>query len=144
MLHQPSGGANGMAADIAIMAEEIIKTRARLNEIYAEHTGQVSYESGRFRSFLFRGRKRDACLQLFDCGLSREADRSTLSRKHFLGSQPGKRQSASCWCVVRFRDLVGMWLVPSAVSLAKATRNLGEEMLSLMHAQVSRHFVHRV
>ncbi|CAN0516904.1 unnamed protein product, partial [Scytosiphon promiscuus] len=32
MLHQPSGGANGMAADIAIMAEEIIKTRARLNE----------------------------------------------------------------------------------------------------------------
>ncbi|CAN0210638.1 unnamed protein product [Scytosiphon promiscuus] len=40
MLHQPSGGANGMAADIAIMAEEIIKTRARLNEIYAEHTGQ--------------------------------------------------------------------------------------------------------
>lgn len=41
MLHQPSGGANGMAADIQIMAEEIIKTRARLNDIYAEHTGQV-------------------------------------------------------------------------------------------------------
>ncbi|CAM9248133.1 unnamed protein product [Pylaiella littoralis] len=40
MLHQPSGGANGMAADIQIMAEEILKTRARLNEIYAEHTGQ--------------------------------------------------------------------------------------------------------
>lgn len=30
-----------MAADIQIMAEEIIKTRARLNDIYAEHTGQV-------------------------------------------------------------------------------------------------------
>lgn len=41
MLHQPSGGANGMAADIQIMAEEIIKTRSRLNDIYAEHTGQV-------------------------------------------------------------------------------------------------------
>lgn len=41
MLHQPSGGANGMAADIQIMAEEIIRTRARLNDIYAEHTGQV-------------------------------------------------------------------------------------------------------
>eukprot|EP00752_Nemacystus_decipiens_P005125 g4650.t1 len=40
MLHQPSGGANGMAADIQIMAEEIIKTRARLNDIYAGHTGQ--------------------------------------------------------------------------------------------------------
>lgn len=42
MLHQPSGGANGMAADIAIAAEEIIKTRARLNEMYAKHTGRVS------------------------------------------------------------------------------------------------------
>lgn len=42
MLHQPSGGANGMAADIAIVAEEIIKTRARLNDLYAHHTGQVS------------------------------------------------------------------------------------------------------
>lgn len=31
-----------MAADIQIMAEEIIKTRARLNDIYAEHTGQVN------------------------------------------------------------------------------------------------------
>ena len=41
MLHQPSGGANGMAADIAIVAEEIIKTRTRLNELYAHHTKQV-------------------------------------------------------------------------------------------------------
>lgn len=49
MLHQPSGGANGMAADIAIVAEEIIKTRARLNELYAQHTEQVS---GRFFSHL--------------------------------------------------------------------------------------------
>lgn len=40
MLHQPSGGANGMAADIAIAAEEIIKTRARLNDMYAKHTGR--------------------------------------------------------------------------------------------------------
>lgn len=31
-----------MAADIAIVAEEIIKTRARLNELYAQHTKQVS------------------------------------------------------------------------------------------------------
>lgn len=45
MLHQPSGGANGMAADIAIVAEEIIKTRARLNELYAQHTKQVSSRS---------------------------------------------------------------------------------------------------
>ncbi len=40
MIHQPSGGAQGPAADIEIHAREIIATRARLNEIYAKHTGQ--------------------------------------------------------------------------------------------------------
>ena len=40
MLHQPSGGAQGMASDIAIQAEEIIKLRARLNQLYVGHTGQ--------------------------------------------------------------------------------------------------------
>ena len=40
MVHQPSGGAQGPAADIEIQAREIIATRSRLNEIYAKHTGQ--------------------------------------------------------------------------------------------------------
>lgn len=40
LLHQPMGGARGQAADIAIEAEEILKTRQRLNEIFAEQTGQ--------------------------------------------------------------------------------------------------------
>jgi ATP-dependent Clp protease protease subunit len=40
MLHQPSGGASGMASDIAIQAEEILRTRARLNDMYVHHTGQ--------------------------------------------------------------------------------------------------------
>ena len=40
MLHQPSGGMQGQAADIEIQAREILKLRARLNEIYAKHTGQ--------------------------------------------------------------------------------------------------------
>ena len=40
MTHQPSGGAQGQATDIEIHAREIIATRARLNEIYAKHTGQ--------------------------------------------------------------------------------------------------------
>ena len=39
MIHQPSGGFQGQATDIQIHAREIIKTRARLNEIYARHTG---------------------------------------------------------------------------------------------------------
>ena len=40
MVHQPSGGAQGQATDIEIHAREIIATRARLNDIYAKHTGQ--------------------------------------------------------------------------------------------------------
>jgi ATP-dependent Clp protease protease subunit len=40
MLHQPSGGAQGMASDIAIQAEEILRTRSRLNALYVHHTGQ--------------------------------------------------------------------------------------------------------
>jgi ATP-dependent Clp protease protease subunit len=40
MVHQPSGGAQGQAADIAIQAREILTLRKRLNEIYVHHTGQ--------------------------------------------------------------------------------------------------------
>ncbi len=40
MLHQPSGGMQGTAADIEIQAKEILYLRHRLNEIYAENTGQ--------------------------------------------------------------------------------------------------------
>jgi ATP-dependent Clp protease protease subunit len=40
MLHQPSGGFRGQATDIEIHAREILSMRARLNEIYVEHTGQ--------------------------------------------------------------------------------------------------------
>ena len=40
MIHQPSGGSQGTAADIEIAAKEILYTRKRLNEIMAKHTGQ--------------------------------------------------------------------------------------------------------
>ncbi|HTR18566.1 MAG TPA: ATP-dependent Clp endopeptidase proteolytic subunit ClpP [Candidatus Paceibacterota bacterium] len=40
MIHQPSGGAEGMAADIEITAKQILKLRTRLNEILAKNTGQ--------------------------------------------------------------------------------------------------------
>jgi ATP-dependent Clp protease protease subunit len=39
MIHQPSGGARGMASDIEIQAREILELRTRLNKIYAENTG---------------------------------------------------------------------------------------------------------
>lgn len=41
MVHQPHGGAQGQAADIEIQAREILDLRARLNEIYSKHTGQL-------------------------------------------------------------------------------------------------------
>lgn len=40
MVHQPSGGAQGQATDIQIQAEEILKLRRNLNQIYVDHTGQ--------------------------------------------------------------------------------------------------------
>ena len=39
-MHQPMGGASGQASDIEIHAREILSTRARLNQIYVDHTGQ--------------------------------------------------------------------------------------------------------
>ena len=40
MIHQPSGGYSGQATDILIHAEEITKIKKRLNQMYADHTGQ--------------------------------------------------------------------------------------------------------
>ncbi len=44
MVHQPSGGFQGQASDIERHAQDIIKIKRRLNEIYVHHTGQ-SYET---------------------------------------------------------------------------------------------------
>ncbi|TNF86223.1 MAG: ATP-dependent Clp endopeptidase proteolytic subunit ClpP [Gammaproteobacteria bacterium] len=40
MIHQPSGGSRGVAADIEIQAKEILLMRERLNQMLADHTGQ--------------------------------------------------------------------------------------------------------
>jgi ATP-dependent Clp protease, protease subunit len=40
MMHQPSGGAQGTAADVEIAAREILYHRTKLNELYAHHTGR--------------------------------------------------------------------------------------------------------
>jgi len=44
MVHQPSGGFQGQASDIERHAEDIVKTKRRLNEIYVKHTGR-DYET---------------------------------------------------------------------------------------------------
>ncbi len=41
MIHQPSGGAQGQATEIEIVAEQILKTKEKLNRILAENTGQT-------------------------------------------------------------------------------------------------------
>ena len=43
MIHQPSGGAQGQATEIQIEADQILKTKKKLNEMLSENTGQ-SYE----------------------------------------------------------------------------------------------------
>jgi ATP-dependent Clp protease protease subunit len=40
MIHQPSGGAQGMASDIEIQAKEILRIRQRMNELMSQYTGQ--------------------------------------------------------------------------------------------------------
>jgi len=40
MIHQPSGGASGQATDILIHAEEIVKIKKKLNQLYSDHTGK--------------------------------------------------------------------------------------------------------
>jgi ATP-dependent Clp protease protease subunit len=41
MVHQPSGGARGMASDIEIQAKEILRIRRRMNDLYVKYTGQT-------------------------------------------------------------------------------------------------------
>lgn len=47
MIHQPSGGAGGQAADIAIQAKEILRWRKTLNETIAKHTGRTAEQVGK-------------------------------------------------------------------------------------------------
>ncbi|MFD0363935.1 ATP-dependent Clp protease proteolytic subunit [Nocardia sp. GCM10030253] len=55
MMHQPSAGIGGSAADIAIMAEQFAHTKRELNELQAQHTGksveQVTVDADRDRWF---------------------------------------------------------------------------------------------
>lgn len=52
MIHQPLGGVQGQASDIAIHAEETLKIRTKLNQILAKHTGQPE-------EVIFRDTERD-------------------------------------------------------------------------------------
>lgn len=64
MIHQPSGGASGKASDLAIRAEEILKTRERLTEIYAAHC-RVPKADGTLESV-------DECKERYERALERD------------------------------------------------------------------------
>jgi len=49
MIHQPSGGFGGQASDIELHAKEILRLKAKLNEILMKHTGQATTSWGRVR-----------------------------------------------------------------------------------------------
>jgi ATP-dependent Clp protease protease subunit len=44
MMHQPTGGATGQTSDISIAAKEILRWRARMNELISSHTNKTSEE----------------------------------------------------------------------------------------------------
>ncbi len=44
MVHQPSGGARGMASDIEIQAREILRIKKRMNDLYVQYTGRTLEE----------------------------------------------------------------------------------------------------
>lgn len=47
MIHQPLGGYQGQATDIEIHAQEILKVKARMNQLMAHHTGRTLEEINR-------------------------------------------------------------------------------------------------
>jgi len=59
MIHQPLGGSQGQASDIAIQAKEILRIRDKLNDIIVEHTGQPldKIQKDTDRDFFMSGRE---------------------------------------------------------------------------------------
>lgn len=68
MIHQPSGGASGKAADLAIRAEEILKTRTRLTEIYAEHCRVPKTDGGANGEL----ESKEDCMRRYELALERD------------------------------------------------------------------------
>ena len=68
MIHQPSGGARGQATEINIVAEQILKTRSKLNTILAQNTGQPLevIEADTEREIIICQRKKQRAYGLID------------------------------------------------------------------------------
>ena len=80
MIHQPSGGTSGTAADIEIQAKEILYLRGKMNELYAKHTGnkltQIERDMDRDR---FMSAEEAKVYGLIDHVIERKADLSAVN-----------------------------------------------------------------
>jgi ATP-dependent Clp protease protease subunit len=103
MIHQPSGGFSGQASDIDIHAREVLKLRARLNEILAKHTGQtverIERDSDR-DNFM----DADAAVEygLIDTVLEKRAEASPKSGKSERGPRHVGRKELRCRALQTF------------------------------------------
>ena len=80
MVHQPSGGARGMASDIEIQAREILRIRSRMNDLYVKYTGRSLEE-------IEKAMDRDTFLEAEEARAFGLVDKVFESRPE--GDQPG-------------------------------------------------------
>ncbi len=105
MVHQPSGGFQGQASDIQRHAEDILKVKRRLNEIYVEHTGQTY-----------------------------EAIERTLDRDHFMSAEEAKASASSTRSTTKRAIETGRAEADLITSRLSARSNLGGSIRRLCGA----------
>ncbi len=88
MIHQPIGGVQGQATDIAIHAEETLKIRTRLNQILARHTGQPE-------EVIARDTERDNFMSAERAREYHIVDHITEHRKASAGARSGGKPKGS-------------------------------------------------
>ncbi|MDP7142260.1 MAG: ATP-dependent Clp endopeptidase proteolytic subunit ClpP [Alphaproteobacteria bacterium] len=85
MIHQPSGGAQGQATDIEIQAQEILRLRSILNELYVKHTGRKLSE-------IEQGMERDNFMSASEAQKFGLIDEVVLERSDLPGAKDDKKK----------------------------------------------------
>ena len=103
LIHQPHGGAEGQASDIEIQAREMLRTKQRLNEILAHHTGQpvekISKDTDRDNIFEPDAAKEYGLIDLVI--RRREDDGTAASLSGWLSGRSRTRKRVHCVASVR-------------------------------------------
>jgi hypothetical protein len=103
MIHQPLGGMQGQATDIEIHARDILKTRAQLNKILAERTGQPLEKIKRHRSRQFHARR---CCRLRPDRQGSVDSRTNRNRRGEVGHTAPAREGLWRCCLSMLTVLV--------------------------------------